>query len=301
MNVLSLCDGYSCGQIALKECGIKVDKYFASEIKKMAIKTTLLNFPDTIQLGDLTKWREWDLPKIDLLLFGSPCQDFSSINTTAKSDKYGLKGEKSSLFFVCLDILKDLMSKNPDILFLCENVKGSDVIGNILHTNALSNDAITFCGCHRRRIFYTNIAADTYTDLFGEKWWHSKIKFPKKQSGKKIKIDLDDVKNEITDYYFYKRVDKGIRMNIITTDNAVLACVIRTRTDLLGANVIVFDDNTRRYLNLREMRDALCLPEWVKFPDMSLSSIQDLIGDGWNIEQVKFIFKHLKLVEAATK
>ena len=75
MNVLSLFDGLSCGQIALKELGVKVDKYYASEIDKHAIKQTMLNFPDTIQLGDVTKWKEWDIDwsSIDLVIGGSPC------------------------------------------------------------------------------------------------------------------------------------------------------------------------------------------------------------------------------------
>ena len=74
MNVLSLFDGMSCGQIALERVGIKVDKYFASEIKPHAIKVTQYNYPDTIQLGDVTKIQGKDLPKIDLLIGGSPCQ-----------------------------------------------------------------------------------------------------------------------------------------------------------------------------------------------------------------------------------
>lgn len=79
MNVLSLFDGMSCGQIALKKLGIIPEIYYASEIDKHAIKQTQLNFPDTVQLGDVTKWKEWDIDwkSIDLLLAGSPCQGFS--------------------------------------------------------------------------------------------------------------------------------------------------------------------------------------------------------------------------------
>lgn len=293
LNVLSLCDGYSCGQIALLECGIPVAKYFASEIKKSAIATTAMNFPDTIQLGNLLKWREWELPKIDLLLFGSPCQDFSSVNKSRHD--YGLKGQKSSLFFQCVEILHALMEKNPEILFLCENVKGSEVIGSILHTNVLFNDAITFCGCHRSRNFFTNINADTYSDLFGAQWWHSNIRFPTSHSGEKIKIDTHDKFNEFTDYYFNKRKNK-YKFNPIYSDRereAEMFCVVRMRTNIMGANIVIFDDHTRRNLTLNEMLRCLCVPDWVQFPPYSISTLQDLIGDGWNIEQIKFIFKHL--------
>ena len=293
LNVLSLCDGYSCGQIALRECGVPVARYFASEIKKSAIATTALNFPDTIQIGDLRKWREWELPRIDLLLFGSPCQDFSAINKSRHD--YGLKGQKSSLFFQCVEILHALMEQNHDLLFLCENVKGSEEIGSILHTNVLFNDAIAFCGCHRSRNFFTNINADTYRDLFGAQWWHSNIRFPTRPSGEKIKIDTHDKFNEFSDCYFNKRKNK-YDFNAIypaSSKEAEMRCIIRSRQGIIGANIVIFDDHTRRALTLKEMRRCLCLPEWVEFPQYSLSTLQDLIGDGWNIEQIKFIFKHL--------
>jgi len=95
MNVLSLFDGMSCGQIALERAGIKVDNYFAAEIKKHAIEVTQHNYPNTKQLGDVTKINGFNLPKIDLLIGGSPCQDFSRANKERK----GVEGSKSSLFF----------------------------------------------------------------------------------------------------------------------------------------------------------------------------------------------------------
>lgn len=115
MNVLSLFDGISCGRIALEKAGIKVDKYFASEIKDIAIKVTQSNYPDTIQLGDVTKLDASTLPKIDLLIGGSPCQDFSLANRTVA----GLEGEKSSLFYQYYRLLTELKPK----YFLLENVR----------------------------------------------------------------------------------------------------------------------------------------------------------------------------------
>lgn len=88
INVLSLFDGISCGQIALERAGIKVDNYYASEIDKYAIKVTQKNFPNTIQLGDINEFYKWDLPKIDLIIGGSPCQDLSRANSNRK----GLRG-----------------------------------------------------------------------------------------------------------------------------------------------------------------------------------------------------------------
>lgn len=118
MNVLSLFDGMSCGQQALERAGFKVDNYFASEIKPHAIKVTQHNYPNTIQLGDVTKINAKDLPKIDLLIGGSPCQDFSSAN----KEKKGLEGIKSGLFYEYLRLLKET---NPKY-FLLENVAMDD-------------------------------------------------------------------------------------------------------------------------------------------------------------------------------
>ena len=77
MVILSLFDGMSCGQIALKELGVTIDKYYASEIDKFAIQNTMANFPDTVQLGDVRQVDAKSLGKIDLLIGGSPCQCFS--------------------------------------------------------------------------------------------------------------------------------------------------------------------------------------------------------------------------------
>ena len=91
INILSIFDGMSCGQIALERAGIKVDNYFASEIDKHAIKVTQKNYPKTIQLGDVTKIKAKDLPKIDLLCGGSPCQDLSSSNVWTEKKAWKVK------------------------------------------------------------------------------------------------------------------------------------------------------------------------------------------------------------------
>lgn len=119
INVLSLFNGMNTGRQALENIGIKVDKYYSSEIKPYAIELTQYHFPDTIQVGDVTKWREWDIEwgKIDFVLSGSPCQDLSAAGKRA-----GINGSKSSLFFVFVDILNHIKSLNPKVLFLQENV-----------------------------------------------------------------------------------------------------------------------------------------------------------------------------------
>lgn len=117
MKVLSLFDGISCGQQALKELGVPVEKYYASEIDKHAIAITQHNFPNTIQLGDVTKWREWDIDwaSIDLVQGGFPCQSYS-----VAGKQLGLADERGDLIHDVFDILKHSQVPN----FLLENVKG---------------------------------------------------------------------------------------------------------------------------------------------------------------------------------
>ncbi len=119
MNVVSLFNGMNTGRQALENVGIKVNKYYSSEIKPYAIELTQYHFPDTIQVGDVTKWREWniDWKSIDLILSGSPCQDLSAAGKRA-----GINGKKSSLFFIFVEILNHVKNLNPKVLFLQENV-----------------------------------------------------------------------------------------------------------------------------------------------------------------------------------
>ena len=91
MNILSLFDGMSCGQIALNKVGIKYETYYSSEIDKDAIKVTQHNYPNTIQVGDVTKLSTTNLPKIDLLIGGSPCQGFSFV----RNREAGIRRTKS--------------------------------------------------------------------------------------------------------------------------------------------------------------------------------------------------------------
>lgn len=110
----------SCGQIALRELGVPIERYYASEIDKHAIKQTQLNFPETIQLGDVEKWREWNIEweEIDLLLAGSPCQGFSLAGKMLGHDD-----PRSRLYWVFLDILHHVQKLNPNVKYLLENVR----------------------------------------------------------------------------------------------------------------------------------------------------------------------------------
>lgn len=119
-NVVSLFNGFSGGNMALKRMGVKVNKYYASEVDKWVIYNTRYNFPDTIEMGDVQNWREWDIDwsSIDLLIAGSPCQGFSRAGSGLNFEH-----EKSKLFFVFVEILDHIKSVNPKMKFLLENVR----------------------------------------------------------------------------------------------------------------------------------------------------------------------------------
>lgn len=157
MNVLSLFDGISAGQVALERAGIEVENYYASEIDKYAIKVTQANYPYTIQLGDVTKWREWDIDwaSIDLLIGGSPCQGFSFAGKQLAFDD-----PRSALFFVYVDILNHIRSVNPDVKFLLENVKMKkeylDVISEQLGVEPVFINSALVSAQNRQRYYWAN-------------------------------------------------------------------------------------------------------------------------------------------------
>ena len=150
MNVLSLFDGISCARIALENLGIKVENYFASEIDKHAIMVSKHNYPDIIHLGDINTVNAKDLPKIDLLIGGSPCQDLSN----AQKGK-GLKGSKSALFYEYIRLLKEIKPK----YFLLENVKNKwgDVMSDFVGVNYIEINSGLLSAQSRPRYYWTNL------------------------------------------------------------------------------------------------------------------------------------------------
>jgi site-specific DNA-cytosine methylase len=156
MNVLSLFDGMSCGQIALNRAGIKYDNYFASEIDKLAIKVTMANYPNTIQLGSVTEVKAENLPKIDLLIGGSPCQGFSFAGKQLNFDD-----PRSKLFFEYVRLLREC---NPKY-FLLENVKMKkefqDVITEHLGASPVKINSSLVSAQNRERLYWTNILINT--------------------------------------------------------------------------------------------------------------------------------------------
>ena len=280
-NVLSLFDGLSCGQIALNKVGIKYENYFASEIKKHAIETTQINYPNTIQLGDVTKIKASDLPKIDLLIGGSPCQDFSMAN----KEKLGLNGLKSGLFYEYLRLLKELKPK----YYLLENVAMDDfsysTISHLLGTFPIDINSSLVSAQLRQRSYWTNIGNANF-DLFGMRYCN--IPQPKD-----LKIQFQSI------------LESGY------TDRLKARCILESesrplknkeklfrRYNELGFINIVFDNKecifneNIRILNQTELEKLQTVPiGYTK--NLSRNDAACLLGDGWTVDVIAHIFSFI--------
>ena len=298
MNVLSLFDGISCGQVALDRAGIKIDNYYASEIKKHAIGVTQKHFPNTIQIGDVTKVKYkggilytengvFKVGKINLLIGGSPCQNFS----VARACMYeidGLKGDKSKLFYEYLRILKEV---NPDY-FLLENVKmkkeSYEELNSYLGVKGIPINSELVSFQKRPRIYWSNIP---------------NITIPEDKH-----INFQDYKDTDYDYcnqFKVKRTPSREKMwnngqgrnstlkscANVTNSNKVY-CLTRKQDRCPNSGLIEFDDFCR-YLTRREIELAQTLP--IGYTDgLSYNQMQDVCGDGWTVDIIAHIFSFLK-------
>ena len=157
INVLSLFDGVSCGRVALQRAGIPVNKYYASEIDKYAIMITQNNFPDTVQLGDATKWEDWDIDwsSIDLLIGGNPCVSWS-----VAGKQLGTEDPRGQLLFDYVNILHNIQKHNPNVKFLVENVKMKqefqDIFSDMLGVQPIEINSALVSAQNRKRLYWTN-------------------------------------------------------------------------------------------------------------------------------------------------
>lgn len=156
-NVLSLFNGIGCGRVALQRAGIEHGVFYSSEVDKYAIQINDKNHPDTVQLGDVTKWREWDIDwsSIDLIMAGSPCQGFSMAGKGL-----AFNDPRSALFFEFVHILNHVRAVNPDVKFLLENVKMKkdylDIITSILGVEPVLINSALVSAQNRQRYYWAN-------------------------------------------------------------------------------------------------------------------------------------------------
>lgn len=299
MNVLSLFDGISCGQIAFEKLGIDVN-YFASEIDKYAIKATQKNYPNTKQLGSvkslsyssgiLSNGTDSYNVNIDILIGGSPCQDLSQYKTSVY-ERVGLDGERSGLFFEYLRILNEVKPK----YFLLENVvmskQDEDIITNLLGVDPILINSSLVCGAERKRMYWTNIKGITQ---------------PKNKN-----ITLKDIVLEVSnvpDKYWYHGVDftyNGSDKKVEATLNKKLQRSMKEVYNLNGKcntlkcdgdggdrQIKVFQNGAPRKLMPIEYERLQNIPD--NYTDcLSDSRRYTAIGNGWTVDVIAHILKFI--------
>tara|TARA_R110002153_G_scaffold160917_9_gene313324 strand:+ start:2835 stop:3773 length:939 start_codon:yes stop_codon:yes gene_type:complete len=312
MNVLSLFDGMSCGQLALNKVGIKPTNYYACEIDKYAIQITQKNYPNTIQLGDVQNINTKDLPKIDLLIGGSPCQGFSFAGSQLAFDD-----PRSKLFFEFVKLLKELKPK----YFLLENVRMKkeylDIITEHLGVEPILINSALVSAQNRQRYYWTNIP---------------KVLQPKDR-GIVLKDILQNETNELpvkdtkrNQRHYRKGNQKSLCMTATMYKGAGNngMTLVQTKpkqvgiaTDINGHDIlkrIYSPDGKSPTINTmnggnREPKVAIDNTFWRKLTPVECSRLQNvpddycdgvsnsqkykMLGNGWNVETVAHIFKNL--------
>lgn len=284
MRVLSLFDGISCGRVALERAGIPVEVYYASEIDSNAIKVTQTNYPDTIQLGDVTKLETSTLPEIDLLIGGSPCQ---SLSITTSTKRQNLDG-KSKLFFEYVRVFNEVKPK----WFLLENVASmkdecKDIISSYMGVQPILINSHDFSAQDRPRLYWTNIpVAEIPT----------------------CALVLGDImQNDVDEKYYYDcgfdfhGFDKCVCATLHINGHDILKRVhspyhkCHTLTAVCGGNQQkkVWDGGLVRKLTPIEYERLQTLP------DNYTACVSDgarykALGNGWTVDVIAHIFKGLK-------
>lgn len=285
-NVLSLFDGMSCGQIALNRANIHYSNYYASEVDPFAIKVTQKNYPNTIQLGDVSKIDLEKLPKIDLLIGGSPCQGFSFAGK-----QLNFNDPRSKLFFEFYKILQKLKPK----YFLLENVKMKkefmDVISNHLDVEPTLINSSLFSAQNRERLYWTN------------------INFEKKITDKNLKLkNIIGLHDSYEKYPYVKNDKQGFSSlcfcvgmaNLKTHDvrrrvysDKGKSPTLTTATGGYHAQKVAVDDNYWRYLTPEEY-EKLQTVEVGYTSGVSNSQRYKMLGNGWTVDVIAHIFKGIK-------
>lgn len=295
LNVLSLFDGISCGQIALDRIGYKVNKYFASEIKNHAIKCTNHNYPHTIQLGDVRNIRysknyikvdDWSSPTtfnvdtIHLFLAGSPCKGISRLN----KNQTGLEHDESRLFYEAVRILREVQTDNPNVYFLFENTHGNreavEIITETLGVNPISINSRLVSAQNRPRYYWTNIPDITQPtdkgittkdvfDFSGDVVDKHRVKWLENESGRK------SVKMGYTKINPYPKS----------------GCLTASGHKKWNENYL-FKDGTYYYLSQTELEKLQTLP--IGYTSMlNYDEAYDCIGDGWTVDVIAHILKNI--------
>jgi DNA (cytosine-5)-methyltransferase 3A len=288
MNVVSLFNGMNTGRQALENVGIKVNKYYSSEIKPYAIQLTQHHFPDTIQLGDVTKWKEWDInwKSIDLILSGSPCQDLSAIGKRA-----GINGNKSSLFFVFVEILEHIKLLNPKVLFFQENVGSASkfdigIMSRALGVYPIRINSELVVAASRDRYYWSNIKTKQ-DGMFGD--LITDIPFPKD----KAVMFQDILTSGFTDRKKARAILESEERQLVNKEK-----LYKRYMELKMINIVFDNTEFKENENIRILNKIeLCRLQG--FPDnycdiLTRNKAASLLGDGWTLPIIEHIFSFIK-------
>lgn len=301
ITVLSLFDGISCGQLALERAGIKVKRYYASEIKEIAIKVTMQHFPETVQIGDVTKVKYdrenkklitekgiFEAVDIDLVIGGSPCQNFSIARVSMGTKEIeGLEGEKSKLFYEYLRILREVQPK----YFLLENVKMKKESENELNEYMgvkglhINSELVTFA--KRPRIYWTNIPGVEIPEDKGVSFQSFKDTDP--EYCREFKVKRTPSRERMWNQGKGRETESNCE-NVTYSEK--VGCITRKQDRCPNSGLIECEDFCR-YLTRREIELAQTLP--VGYTNaLSYYQMQDVCGDGWTVDVIAHIFKYAK-------
>jgi len=282
IKVLSLFDGISAGQLALQRSNINVESYYASEVDKYAIQIANKNFQNTIQLGDITKWTDWDIDfsSIDLIIGGSPCQGFSFAGK-----QLNFEDPRSKLFFDFVNILNHIRVLNPKVKFLLENVRMKqeyqDVITEFLGVSPIQINSSLLSAQNRVRLYWTNIDNITQPD----------------DKGIILKdIIIDNVEDKY--YLTAEAIDYMSRLRNGKPRWEYHKNPLNGKSACLTANMY----KGVPYGVLRELKRKLTPIECERlqtFPDdytkgISNSQRYKALGNSWTVDVIAHIFKNLK-------
>jgi len=315
MIVLSLFDGISCGKVALERAGIPVDVYYASEVDENAIAISKKNHQGIVYLGDVTRWREWDIPwdKIGLIIGGSPCQGFSRAGKCKN-----FEDSRSKLFFVYVEILNHVRAVNPGVLFLLENVKMKnewrDVITEHLGVQPIEINSKRLSGQNRLRTYWTNISGITQPKDRGIKLVDileaPDIEYITAADGMKFDPTISEQSRALV-----KCVDGEVRISQTTRQGYILAedgdginlafptsksrrgRVIKQKSSTVdcACNICVFKDGAIRRFTIRELERLQTLPDGYT-EGFQKGVAQKAIGNGWTVDVIAHIFSNLQEV-----
>ena len=287
MRVLSLFDGMSCGRIALDNLGVDCE-YYASEVDKHATKVSEANYPDIIRLGDVTKWKDWDIDwNFDLLLGGSPCQGFSRIGKELAFDD-----PRSALFFVYVDILNHIKKHNPNVKFLLENVRMSKenlkviddytgVSGEFINSEQLSAQK-------RPRYYWFNWDLKPITDKCIS---FQSIKDNNFSRLEEAKVNKTPSREKMWAGGNGTGGTTGGCYNITNSNKAYCLTVKQDRKPNSG--LIEYGDFCR-YLTRRELERLQTVPDG--YTDcLSYRQCQKVLGNGWTVSVIEHILKGVEL------